>query len=238
MSLELLYPLEEMMIRFSGRSKETHRIKNKPIGEGYKFFVLTTNTGFVINFTPDGRTAATTGEQEYSLDKKIGKIESMILFVVGVIENFRFIQKERIEKYEMALRSRTTQTKASKEEVQKQLEDVANPMNEFCLAMDNYFTLPKVLQVLRGKNIGVVGTSRFRKNWPPKNLQDVNQNSARFNSFFHTVDEYGNLVARWMDNGLVFCVSTLHKVGEVIKRKRKRPRKTLKNKKTHRRSLG
>ena len=75
----------------------------------------------------------------------------MILFVVGVIENFRFIQKERIEKYEMALRSRITQTKASKEEVEKQLEDVVNPMDEFCVAMDNYFTLPKVMQELRGK---------------------------------------------------------------------------------------
>ena len=50
--------LDEMMIRFEGRSKETHRIKNKPIGEGYKFFVLATSSGFVVNFTPDGRTAA------------------------------------------------------------------------------------------------------------------------------------------------------------------------------------
>ena len=29
--------LDEMMIRFSGRSIETHRIKNKPIGEGFNF---------------------------------------------------------------------------------------------------------------------------------------------------------------------------------------------------------
>ena len=33
-----------------------------------------------------------------------------------------------------------------------------------------------------------------------------------------------------MDNGLVFCVSTLYKVGKTIKRMRKRPRKTAKNK--------
>eukprot|EP00957_Ditylum_brightwellii_P157124 11958615-Ditylum_brightwellii.AAC.1 len=33
--------LDEMMIRFSGRSSETHWIKNKPIGEGYTFFALT-----------------------------------------------------------------------------------------------------------------------------------------------------------------------------------------------------
>eukprot|EP00957_Ditylum_brightwellii_P182829 13926703-Ditylum_brightwellii.AAC.1 len=35
--------LDEMMIRFSGRSCETHQIRNKPLGEGYKFFALTTS---------------------------------------------------------------------------------------------------------------------------------------------------------------------------------------------------
>jgi len=34
--------LNEMMIQFVGRCWETHRIKNKPIGEGFKFFVLAT----------------------------------------------------------------------------------------------------------------------------------------------------------------------------------------------------
>eukprot|EP00957_Ditylum_brightwellii_P060002 4555284-Ditylum_brightwellii.AAC.1 len=34
--------LDEMMICFVGRSVETHHTKNKPIGEGYKFFALTT----------------------------------------------------------------------------------------------------------------------------------------------------------------------------------------------------
>lgn len=28
------------MIRFTGRSVETHRLKNKPVDEGYKFFCL------------------------------------------------------------------------------------------------------------------------------------------------------------------------------------------------------
>ena len=54
-SLGTLLSFDEMMIRFSGRSIQTHRIKNKPIGEGYKFFVLATNQGYVVNFTPDGR---------------------------------------------------------------------------------------------------------------------------------------------------------------------------------------
>ena len=50
--------LDEMMIRLKGKSLETHRIKKKPIKEGFKFFVLSTMNGFILNFTPDGRTAA------------------------------------------------------------------------------------------------------------------------------------------------------------------------------------
>ena len=52
--------LDEMMIRFMGRSLETHRMKNKLISEGFKFFVLATSNSFIVNFTPDGRTAAKT----------------------------------------------------------------------------------------------------------------------------------------------------------------------------------
>jgi len=46
--MELIYTLgthlalDEQMIRFMGRSLETHRMKNKPIKEGFKFFVLAT----------------------------------------------------------------------------------------------------------------------------------------------------------------------------------------------------
>lgn len=120
--------LDEMMIRFMGRSAETHRIKGKPIGEGYKFFVLTTNFGFIVNFTPDGRNAAKKNLQEYS----------------------------------------------------------------------------KVISTLRDMGIGVVGTSRFRAGWPCKELRAYT--TAEFNDFIYTIDEHGTLVARWMDNGLVFLI--------------------------------
>eukprot|EP00957_Ditylum_brightwellii_P130924 9986870-Ditylum_brightwellii.AAC.1 len=55
-----------------GRSLETHRMKNKPIGEGYKFFCLATNEGYIINFTPNSRTAAKSQAQECKEDKKFG----------------------------------------------------------------------------------------------------------------------------------------------------------------------
>ncbi len=50
-------------------------MKNKPIKEGYNFFVLTTKTGYVVNFTSDGRTATTKDRQEYEVDRTMGKLE-------------------------------------------------------------------------------------------------------------------------------------------------------------------
>eukprot|EP00957_Ditylum_brightwellii_P128380 9791303-Ditylum_brightwellii.AAC.1 len=63
-SLDLIYvlgtimSLDEMTICVFGRSNETHYMKNKPIKEGYDFFVLATKNGFIMNFTPDGQRAA------------------------------------------------------------------------------------------------------------------------------------------------------------------------------------
>ena len=44
------------------------------------------------------------------------------------------------------------------------------------------------------------------------------------------IHENGTLIARWKDNGMVFCVSTFHSIGNEMKRNRKRPRITNKNK--------
>ena len=150
--LGTLLSLDEMMIRFCGRSAETHWIKNKPIGEGYIFFVLTTYDGFVVNFTPDGRSASKTNRQEYESDKGLGKIESMIQFVSKVLNRFRQTQQDRIKKFKERnwTRGKFDETKCT---------DYTHPMKKFCLALDNYFTLPKVILALREQGVGIVGTA-------------------------------------------------------------------------------
>lgn len=48
--------VDEMMKLFKGRSKQTHRMKNKPIKEGYKFYAMCdTKNGFIWHCNPDGR---------------------------------------------------------------------------------------------------------------------------------------------------------------------------------------
>jgi len=57
--------IDEMMIRFMVRSLVTHCIKNEPIEESLKFFVLAITIGFIITFTPDGHTAEKNNQQDY-----------------------------------------------------------------------------------------------------------------------------------------------------------------------------
>ena len=89
-----------MMIRFLGRSLQTMQCKNKPIKEGYTFFISATKIGFILNFTPEGITEKYSDKNEYdtSTAKEKGKIETMVLFITGTINEFKLKQRDRIEK--------------------------------------------------------------------------------------------------------------------------------------------
>eukprot|EP00957_Ditylum_brightwellii_P119386 9107737-Ditylum_brightwellii.AAC.1 len=59
-------------------------------------------------------------------------------------------------------------------------------MSTFVIVMDNYFTFPQVQKT----------------ELEPERIKNVNKEDALFNDFYWTVDEYGSLVGRWMDNGM------------------------------------
>ena len=159
----------------------------------------------------------------------------MIMYVMDIIERFKKKQADRINHYD---NTRMTRGKRQLDLNNNQegggkpadMQDYLAPMKHFCLAMDNYFSLPRAIKKLRDIGVGVVGTARFRKGWPPECLRKIDASKVNFNDFYYCTDEHGTLVGRWMDNGLVFCVSTLHKVGNKIRRLRRRPRLTEKNK--------
>ena len=101
--------------------------------------------------------------------------------------------------------------------------------------MDNYFTLPKVCGHLREIGIGILGTARARRDWPPQEIlyeaiQKNKKAKPTFNDTFWTVDEHGTLVARWMDNKFVTMVSTIHSIEDVVECNRRRPKLTQDNK--------
>ena len=194
--------VDEMMVRFTGRSAETFRMDNKPIGQGYKFQVLAdSSTGYVYNFTPDGRRAlekrrsdkdgAQVNEYDH-VDKS--KILGFVLFLLSPLFNLAGEQRKK-----------------------------------FVVTFDNYFTVPKLMSKLRERGIGVVGTARPRTGWPPEEIKM--SSDATFNDLKWTVDKHGTLVLRWIDNGVVLLVSTVHNVEEDVLRPRKKPRRTKTNSK-------
>ena len=63
-------------------------MKNKPIKEGYKFFVLACSlTGFILNFTPCGANPNSDTDANEYCDKENGKILSVILFLIKMLVN-------------------------------------------------------------------------------------------------------------------------------------------------------
>ena len=96
------------------------------------------------------------------------------MFVVSVIACVQAKQTVQIIKTKLATR------KSDKEVI-----DPSHVMNTFCIAMDNYFALQRVIKQLQDLGIGVVGTARFRKSsWPPMNLRNVSKDTTKFNDFF------------------------------------------------------
>eukprot|EP00957_Ditylum_brightwellii_P172296 13116370-Ditylum_brightwellii.AAC.1 len=93
-------------------------MKNKPIGEGYEFFALTTTNGFIGNLTPGEKIASKTVQQKCVGNSIDWKIDTM-------------------------------------GETEKEADPSSN----------------KVMKHLRDKGIGVVGTARARRGWPPSALQ-------------------------------------------------------------------
>jgi len=171
--MKLIYELgsvlaiDEMMIRFRVKSNETHRIKNKPIAEGYKFFVLATREGYIVNFTPDGRLAANdVYRMDYdSTNKNLGKIGSLVLYLCDAIILLKEQQMKRIEN---TLNRKITRRRGLSD---KSIDCMSRSPDDFVIAMDNYFTRPKVIFELRKLNIGIVGTAQYQRGWPPEVLK-------------------------------------------------------------------
>lgn len=191
----LTVSIDEMMVRCSGRSVETHRMKHKPIDQGYKCFAVTdSKTGFVCHFTPDGRVAGNDGLNEYSrANQDGGKLHHMLMYL-----------------YEQALSSHR------------------DAGFEFVIFHDNYFTYPRTIQAFREKGVAVTGTARGKRGWPP-NVLKVPENHL-YNDLYYCVDDFNNLVLKWVDNNVVLMVTTAHNPSDFVEKVRRRSRLTDTNK--------
>ena len=99
---------------------------------------------------------------------------------------------------------------------------------QYITAMDNLFTLSKVLSGAREMNVAICGTARARRGWPPKEYKNIFD--ERFNSLYWINDKDNFQIQRWVDNNVVTMVTTMHTPDETVSRIRKKPRVNAVNK--------
>ena len=99
---------------------------------------------------------------------------------------------------------------------------------QYVAAMDNLFTLSKVLSGAREMNVAICGTARARRGWPPKEYKNIFD--ERFNSLYWINDKDNFQIQRWVDNNVVTMVTTMHTPDETVSRIRKKPRVNAVNK--------
>ena len=165
--------IDEMMQRFKGKSKETYRMRGKPIREGYKYFSLCdAESKFIWRMLPYGRVA-----------HKVGIIQTVVDLV-------------------------------------KSLPD--RPAKQYVVTMDNYFTYDKAINKCVDEHVHVCGTAKGKRGWPPAVIKS--QTDGRFNSLHHLTARSGKYkIYRWVDNNVVWLVSTFHDADSTVSTTRKRP---------------
>ena len=76
-------------------------------------------------------------------------------------------------------------------------------------------------------------TARLRMGWPSGEIKEIKKDETMFNTCYHTIDKNGILLTRWMDNNLVFMVSTCHQIGTNRNVNRKKPTRLNQVNKNH-----
>ena len=118
---------------------------------------------------------------DYATSSDHGKIGSMILYLV---ESILHLKKKQVARFVKAKKKRATRAvmRLANEKKHTRDENVTN--TKFVIAMDNYFTRPKVIAALRDLGIGIVGTAKYQQGCPPVCLKQVKDTTADFNDFF------------------------------------------------------
>ena len=95
------------------------------------------------------------------------------------------------------------------------------PNSNYHVVMDNFFTSPSLLRLLKGNGMAATGTVRANRteNAP---LQEVGDMKKEIRGSFDVVsDNKSNVIlVRWKDNKVVAVASTLY-VKEAMKRERR-----------------
>ena len=101
-------------------------------------------------------------------------------------------------------------------------------LRQYVAAMDNLFTLSKVLSGARAINVAICGTARARRGWPPKEYKNIFD--EHFNSLYWINDKDNFQIQQWVDNNVVTMVTTMHTPDKTVSHVRKKLRVNAVNK--------
>ena len=170
------------MIIFSAWSSQTNIIKNKSEKEGYKLFLM--NDSITSYILNFTPVGRTVGKDKNLTDRIYDKVGGKIIAMI------KFLVQPLVDN----------------------MEEFSDKRKYFVIEMENYFILPKLMAMLQEFMRGVVGTVNLCLGWRSKSFKEIDDTQINFNKLFCSVDSFGTLLLKWMENGLVFLVTTFHNV--------------------------
>ena len=195
--------IDEAMIAYRGRTLHTIKIKNKPISEGYKVWVLA-EAGYVWTWLWHSKVEG---------PKKLPK-ESTRLFYLPI----PLLPIPLAPTFALVLR------------LAKEVQEWYDSQRIFTVFLDNLFLNVEVAQALLVLGFLYIGTTRKNAKGIPQQLLDLKQHNRAlvWNSCIGVV-VYSVLCFLWQDNNAVLGITTAYSLGTLIERLRTRPSLTSTN---------
>ena len=200
--------IDEAMVAFNGRSKDTVKLKGKPINTGYKLWCIGDHGyiwSWLFHSKKEGVETLEGGRQTSwpRLRSTAGQPTEM----VSLAPTFALVLRLA-------------------EQLPKQLK--------FCIYLDNLFLNLPLAQCLLAKGIYCMGTTRKKADGFPSHLQTYFNNNSEllWDSTIAEVIDGNTLCFIWQDNKAVGAISTahsLHRSEDKIQRIRRCPKITSEN---------
>jgi len=200
--------IDEAMVAFDGRSKDTVKLKGKPIDTGYKLWYIGDH-GYIWSWLFHSKTDGVEGLEGGQKTRW---------------PRLRSITEDHTENALLAPTFALVLRLA--EQLPKQLE--------FCIYLDNLFLNLPVAQCLLSMGIYCMGTTRKKADGFPSHLQTYfdSNNELLWDSTIAEVIDDNTLCFIWQDNKAVGAISTahsLHRSEDKIQRTRRCPKINTEN---------
>jgi Transposase IS4 len=195
--------VDEMMVAFQGRSSHTIKIKNKPIKEGFKLWVLGFQ-GYIYTFR----------------------------FHSGVDGSENMTRRQRVEQISPLKPVWLAPTFQVPVVLCSDVHQI-QPKRQFLVFLDNLFLTVDVAHCLLNINFATMGTTRKNAAGVPNDLLAIkNADKEEDKKLFKWNSAIARIVGRclvflWQDNNLVIGITTahsLHRVEDQVERLRRRPK--------------